>query len=41
MSGVEIIERLKKIKNIEDIDERNLQIDYLVEDIEMYKLNTL
>ena len=41
MSGVEIIERLKKIKNIENVNERNLQIDYLVEDIEMYKLNTL
>ena len=44
MSGEEIIERLKKVKKLIDEDNTNqakLNINYIVDDIFMYKNNCL
>ena len=44
MSGDEIIERLKKVKELIDEDnlkQAKLNINYIVDDIFMYKINCL
>ncbi len=44
MSGQEIIERLKKVKELidnGDIKQARLNINYIVDDIFMYKNNSL
>jgi hypothetical protein len=44
MSGQEIIERLKKVKELidnGDIKQAHLNINYIVDDIFMYKNNSL
>ena len=44
MSGEEIIDRLKKVKkliNEENIKQAQLNINYIIDDIFMYKSNSL
>ena len=44
MSGKEIIDRLKKVKkliNEENIKQAQLNINYIIDDIFMYKSNSL